>query len=59
MERNFSMLTPTFQHIAGMDNTRADGLSRLPMTDETSFEVTNSIFANQYPRQRQQLRVSS
>ncbi len=40
-------LAPTFQHIAGKDNTGtgADGIRWLPMTDETSFEVANSIFA--------------
>ncbi len=36
---------PTFVHIKGMDNTAADGLSRLPMADNAPTEITKDIFA--------------
>jgi hypothetical protein len=36
---------PTFVHIKGMDNTAADGLSRLPMADDAPTEIANNIFA--------------
>ena len=36
---------PTFHHISGIDNTGADGLSRLPMTEETPIRAVQTIFA--------------
>ncbi len=36
---------PTFHHISGVDNTGADGLSRLPMAEETPIHVAQTLFA--------------
>ncbi len=35
----------TFIHIEGMDNTAADGLSQLEMSDDKPTEIANEIFA--------------
>ncbi len=42
LEQEFA---PTFVHIAGADNTGADGLSRLPMLDQVPAETTQHLFA--------------